>query len=265
MLGWLGAAAASRAQPGRTDEAPRADPAALCGEAVRAAERRYRLPPGLLWAISQVESGRPDPATRRRTPWPWTVQAEDRGLYFDSKAEAVRWVREATARGVTSIDAGCLQVNLHFHPRAFETLDAAFDPGRNADYAARFLRELHVATGDWGQATGFYHSQTTALATPYRERVARALGDPLPSRRPPTILDQLSAAWGATLEGDASAPEPHPPPAWSAAPHARPSEARQAAAPERGRPPSGARRLVISPGAAGCGSLCERFQGADRQ
>ena len=106
-------------------------------QAVSVAERRHGLPPGLLFAISQVESGRPDPATRRREPWPWTVQAADQSLYFDSKTQAVQWVRDAMARGITSIDTGCLQVNLFFHPRAFETIDDAFDPRRNADYAKR--------------------------------------------------------------------------------------------------------------------------------
>ena len=142
---------------------------------MRTAERRYRLPAGLLFAISQVESGRPDPTRQRLEPWPWTVQAEGRGLYFESAAQAVQWVKDARARGVTSIDAGCLQVNLFYHPDAFETTEQAFDPVRNADYAARFLLELHAMTGDWGQATGFYHSQTLTLATSYRERVGRAL------------------------------------------------------------------------------------------
>jgi hypothetical protein len=189
-------------------------PNTLCDVAVQTAESRHRLPSGLLFAISQVESGRPDPALRRLEPWPWTVQAEGRGIYFESKAQAVQWVREAMARGVTSIDTGCMQVNLFYHPQAFATAEEAFDPGRNADYAARFLVQLHAETGDWQQAAGFYHSQTLALAASYRERVGRALngealggpasGWPMPPR-PPTILDRLGNAWRATISND---PEP---------------------------------------------------------
>jgi hypothetical protein len=197
-----------------------AQPATLCDAAVRAAEFRHRLPSGLLFAISQVESGRPDAAMRRLEPWPWTVQAEGRGIYFESKAQAVEWVKEARARGVTSIDTGCLQVNLFYHPDAFATPEDAFDPQRNADYAARFLLQLHAATGDWRQATGFYHSQTLVLATSYRERIGRALtGDPLGggalawpvAPKPPTTLDRLGDAWRATLGGNDPAPaEPAP-------------------------------------------------------
>jgi hypothetical protein len=186
-----------------------------CVNAVHAAEARYALPSGLLLAIAQVESGRVDPASHRLEPWPWTVQAENKSLYFDSKIEAIQWVRAAQARGLASIDTGCMQVNLFFHPHAFQSVDEAFDPSHNADYAARFLIALHASTGDWQQAAGLYHSQTQALAIPYRERVERVLnGGPLnrlPAAppQPPSPLSLLRVAWGATLSRDKPAPA-HP-------------------------------------------------------
>jgi hypothetical protein len=205
-----------------------ARPGTLCDAAVRTAEVRHRLPPGLLFAISKVESGRLDPAVNRVEPWPWTVQAEGKGIYFDSKAKAVRWVQDAMARGVTSIDTGCLQVNLFYHPHAFATLEDAFDPERNADYAARFLLQLYAAAGDWRQAEGFYHSQTLALATSYRERVERVMSGGTPNwaatRKPPTTLDRLGTAWRATFADNDPAPA-NPTPAdlhmhdWSALLH----------------------------------------------
>jgi hypothetical protein len=177
---------------------------------VEAAESRHRLPSGLLFAISKVESGRYDSTVNRVEPWPWTVQAEGRGIYFDNKAKAVRWVEDAMARGVTSIDTGCLQVNLFYHPHAFATIEDAFDPERNADYAARFLLQLYASAGDWQQAAGFYHSQTLALATAYRDRVGRVLnGESLTwsaAPKPPTILGRLGNAWNATLANNDSAP-----------------------------------------------------------
>lgn len=187
-----------------------ARPETLCDAAVQSAEARHRLPAGLLFAISKVKSGRFDPAEHQLEPWPWTVQAEGRGLFFESKSQAVQWVEDAMARGVTSIDTGCLQVNLFYHPHAFATLEDAFDPAHNADYAARFLLQLHASAGDWREAAGFYHSQTLALATSYRDRVGRALGGETPTwpaaPKPPTILDRLGDAWGATLVDHAAAP-----------------------------------------------------------
>lgn len=191
------------ASPPRAAPAGEPDPGRSCALAVRDAERRYHLPPGLLLAISQVESGRMDIATHQLHPWPWTVQAENQSLYFASKADAVRWVQQAQSRGVTSIDTGCLQVNLYFHARAFQSVDDAFDPETNADYAARFLLVLHASAGDWQTAAGLYHSQTASRAIPYRARVMQALSNgapPAPEPQLPTALALLSDAWTATLE-----------------------------------------------------------------
>ncbi len=38
-------------------------------------------------------------------------------------------------RGVQSIDVGCFQINMYYHPGAFATLEQAFDPRANAAYA----------------------------------------------------------------------------------------------------------------------------------
>lgn len=142
----------------------------LCEAAVTAAETASRLPPRLLGAIALVETGRPDAAGRIR-PWPWTINAEGAGQFFASKAEAVAAVKALQARGVRSIDVGCLQVNLMHHPDAFARLEDAFDPVSNARYAARFLSALHAGFGDWRQAIGAYHSQTPALGAEYRALV----------------------------------------------------------------------------------------------
>jgi soluble lytic murein transglycosylase-like protein len=64
-----------------------------------------------------------------------------------------------------------MQVNLMHHPNAFVTLDQAFDPTANAQYAARFLNTLYGTNGSWLQATAAYHSQTPAIGAEYQQRV----------------------------------------------------------------------------------------------
>ena len=103
------------------------------------------MPAHLLAAISRVESGRRDPATGAVHPWPWSVNAEGQGASYDTKAEAVAAVRAMQANGVRSIDVGCGQINLMYHPDAFPSLELAFDPQANAAYAAKFLKELSRA------------------------------------------------------------------------------------------------------------------------
>ena len=110
-----------------------------CVDGIVAAERREGTLPGLLSAIARAESGRPVPPLPGLQPWPWAINADGAAYYFDSKPAAVAWTRLALDRGVRQIDVGCMQINLQSHPRAFASLDQAFDPAANAGYAATFL------------------------------------------------------------------------------------------------------------------------------
>jgi hypothetical protein len=146
-------------------------PGEQCRTAISAAERGHAIPAQLMAAIGRVESGKRDPGTGAWGAWPWTINAEGQGYYFDTKAEAIAAVQGLQAQGVRSIDVGCMQVNLKYHPDAFPTLDMAFEPATNADYAARFLVQLHDQTGDWTQATANYHSADPAEGGPYAAKV----------------------------------------------------------------------------------------------
>lgn len=151
-----------------------ADPTLQCRAAIARAELDAAIPAGLLQAIGRVESGRRNPETGVAGAWPWTINAEGRGHFFPNREAAIAAVRELQGRGVRIIDVGCMQVNLHHHPRAFASLDEAFDPVSNARYAAQFLTQLHAARGDWMTAAGHYHSHTPELAQAYRARVQAA-------------------------------------------------------------------------------------------
>jgi hypothetical protein len=147
------------------------DPASACLEAASAAERNWTLPPDLINAIGRVESGRYDRTTNRVSPWPWTVNANGSGFWFASKPEAVAFVRVLQSGGVRLIDVGCFQVDLFYHPGAFSSLEQAFDPSSNADYAARFLTRLRGRTGNWPAAIAGYHSGGAQKGETYRQKV----------------------------------------------------------------------------------------------
>jgi hypothetical protein len=150
-------------------------PGARCEQAIRTGARVNHVPGDLMWAIGMVETGRPDPVSGGWHPWPWAINAEGRGMFFDSKPEAIAAVRSLQAAGVRSIDVGCMQVNLMHHPDAFASLDEAFDPVRNALYAGRFLSSLYQRSSNWIVAAGWYHSATTELAADYIKRVTANL------------------------------------------------------------------------------------------
>ena len=150
------------------------DPYAVCAANVARAESQAGIPKGLLGAISEVESGRWDKERRAAIAWPWTVTSGGNGQFFASKAEAIAEVRRMKAQGIRNIDVGCMQINLHHHAEAFDSLDEAFDPSTNAAYAARFLRSLFDAHQDWMTAASHYHSATPELGARYRAKVLAA-------------------------------------------------------------------------------------------
>jgi len=175
-----------------------AEPGRLCRAAIQAAEREAGIPAHLLMAIGRVESGRRDPETGAFHPWPWAINAEGRGQFFPSREAAVAEVRALQARGMRSIDVGCMQINLRAHPDAFASLEEAFDPLANARYAARFLTQLQATRNDWPRAASAYHSQTPEFAEPYRARVMAAWaieqGSPHPPLPPPAPMMAAQAA-----------------------------------------------------------------------
>ncbi len=154
------------------------DSAAACQRAGLDTERKLNLPPGLLLAIGLVESGRLNPTTGRRAPWPWTINVNGVGRMFESLTEALVATRPLQARGPVSLDVGCFQINLFHHPTAFASLEEAFDPQANAAYAGRFLVALRTRTGTWEKAIAAYHSATPERGDAYRDRVLTGLTHP---------------------------------------------------------------------------------------
>lgn len=145
------------------------DQAGACLGHIASQEKDKGIPDGLLKSIGFAESGRT--VDGKRVAWPWTVNAQGQGHYFESKDDAIAFVQELQASGVKVIDVGCMQVNLYYHPKAFASLEDAFDPASNVEYAAKFLTWLEDETNDWGTASQYYHSRTPSLARAYGARL----------------------------------------------------------------------------------------------
>ncbi len=194
--------------------------ARLCYSAIAAAEAVTRIPDAFLSAIGRVESGRRVTGSGTVAPWPWTVNAAGIGHFYATKAEAVSAVHQFQAQGVRSLDVGCLQVNLFYHPEAFASVEQAFDPVSNAAYAARFLLSLHAQTGSWPRAAAAYHSSTPLLGASYQQKVLAAWAEPdqaLPADMsdptPPAAAAPAPIKPQAKPHAVASAPTKAPPPA----------------------------------------------------
>lgn len=153
--------------------APARAGATMCDAAAAQAAQATGVPLDVLRAIARTETGRA--RNGQLEPWPWTVNVEGRGEWFDSAAAALAHARAAQARGAQSFDLGCFQLNHRWHGAAFASLEAMIDPAANALYAARFLRDLHAETGSWNAAAAAYHSRTPVHANRYLARFTRIL------------------------------------------------------------------------------------------
>jgi hypothetical protein len=179
------------------DDAGAANPWTVCAKATNRIERQEGIPRQLLRAISKAESGRFHTGKQVVMAWPWTVMAEGRGRYLETKAGAIAEVEGLRARGVKNIDVGCMQVNLQAHPGAFTSLEDAFDPLTNVTYAASFLKTLAAEEGSWAKAAAYYHSQNPARYRGYRSKVREIWAQE--REKYLLALDQLRAEQAAAL------------------------------------------------------------------
>ena len=147
----------------------------VCRQAISAAERAHGIPSHLLAAIARVESGRRDEASGSFNPWPWTINADGQGSFYDNKPQAVVAALAMRPHVARSIDVGCMQISLTMHPDAFPDMMTAFDPASNADYGARFLVQLYGKTNSWPKAVEMYHSATPDIGQDYGRRVYAVL------------------------------------------------------------------------------------------
>ncbi len=158
------------------------DDAALCDAAALRAAQARGIPVDVMRALTRVETGRKRGG--QFGPWPWTVNMEGKGYWFDTRAEALAFVQDSYANGARSFDVGCFQINHRWHGQAFTSFDQMFEPLDNASYAAKFMTDLFNEGGSWSWAAGAYHSRTETLAAGYRDRFERIManlsGKPLP-------------------------------------------------------------------------------------
>ncbi len=151
-----------------------ADDALLCLRETARIEKKEGIQKHLLSAISLVETGRYRKEYPTGVAWPWTVRTAEKGSYFDTKREAMDFVNELRKKGEESIDVGCMQINLKFHPDAFKDLDEAFDPAKNIAYAVKFLKRNYKETNSWGAAATQYHSKNSEKAMKYEDLLLSA-------------------------------------------------------------------------------------------
>ncbi|WP_246102741.1 transglycosylase SLT domain-containing protein [Rhizobium straminoryzae] len=123
-----------------------------CETEIQSAAAKYGIPEGILYSVGLTETG------RKGSLYPWALNIEGRAYFPDNRAQAMEAFLAAEREGRKLIDIGCMQINHHFHGENFRSADEMFDPKRNVEYAAQFLRNLHDRHETWTMAVARYHA-----------------------------------------------------------------------------------------------------------
>ncbi|MBB3562955.1 soluble lytic murein transglycosylase-like protein [Rhizobium sp. BK512] len=123
-----------------------------CEREIQSAAAKYGIPEGILYSVGLTETG------RKGSLYPYAMNVEGKALFPASEQAALRQFDTASRDGAKLIDIGCMQINHYFHGENFSSVEDMFDPHRNVEYAAKFLRNLHDRHETWTMAVARYHA-----------------------------------------------------------------------------------------------------------
>lgn len=124
----------------------------ICEREIQGAAAKFGVPEGILYSVGLTETG------RKGSLSPYAMNIEGKALFSPSGQAAMTAFLDARRQGAKLIDIGCMQINHHFHGENFASAEAMFDPKRNVEYAAKFLKDLHDRHETWTMAVARYHA-----------------------------------------------------------------------------------------------------------
>ncbi|MDA9989394.1 transglycosylase SLT domain-containing protein [Paracoccaceae bacterium] len=131
----------------------------VCDDSIDSVAHATLVPKKVLYKIARLESGRSFKG--EYVSWPWSLNNAGKGYFLDTKTAALNKLGNLIALGEKNVDVGCMQLNLRWHARHFDSLEDMISPIENVSYAAKFLQELYKETGTWEKAVKFYHSRNS--------------------------------------------------------------------------------------------------------
>jgi soluble lytic murein transglycosylase-like protein len=148
------------------------------------AARANDIPLNILYSVGLTETG------RQGTLSPYDMNVDGRAVHSTTLEEALSRYTLETSRGAKLIDIGCMQINHHWHAEHFRSLSEMFDPERNVQYAAGFLKTLKAEQGTWTMAVARYNAgpgnpqaQRVYVCAVIANMVASGVGEWTPNAR----------------------------------------------------------------------------------
>jgi hypothetical protein len=137
----------------------------LCDSSIESVAQTTSVPKEVLYKIARLETGRR--VKGEHVSWPWSLNNAGKGYFLETKTAALNKLGDLIALGEKNVDVGCMQLNLRWHARYFDSLEEMVSPTENVSYAAKFLEQLYKETGSWEKAVKFYHSRNSKYNNVY--------------------------------------------------------------------------------------------------
>ncbi len=116
------------------------------------ASRETDVPLAVLYAVALTETG------QRGALHAFAMNIHGKPAFNATLPEALSTFDQARRQGENLVDIGCMQINYRYHGKHFTSVQEMFEPSKNVDYAARFLKTLHKGEGTWTSAVARYHA-----------------------------------------------------------------------------------------------------------
>lgn len=149
----------------------------VCEAEMIRASRESAVPLPVLYAVALTETG------QRGALHAYAMNIHGRPAFNATLSDAMATFERARRQGETLVDIGCMQINYKYHGKQFTSVEAMFEPARNVDYAASFLRKLHDREGTSTSTVARYHAgpgnapaQKTYVCAVIRNMVASGFG-----------------------------------------------------------------------------------------
>ncbi len=140
-----------------------------CVEPVLKAEQAHEIPPGLLLAVSIVESA------TNGDPYPYAMNVRGRAIYAPNPDDGAKRLVDRRGRLAAPAAVGCLQLSVQHHRVKFGSVREMLDPHANAEYGAAYLKRHFEDLGSWSAAVQRYHGGSAAARRTYQCKVLDVL------------------------------------------------------------------------------------------
>jgi len=132
----------------------------LSGSVWEQAADPHEIDPSLLYSVAIIESRTLSPTdTGYLHPWPYALNVDGRGEFFQSMDEAVKRLRTVQQkRPEANIDVGPMQISLQWHRHRVQSADSLLNLDTAARVGAAILAEaMASAPNDLELGVGRYH------------------------------------------------------------------------------------------------------------